>query len=154
MILKIFIHSFLFLFPWKIRRVLLNLLFKYEISIGAHIGLSLILPSKLVMGENSKIKSFCLIKGLESVTLANNSQIGNFNWIIAEPKKSKFFQYNQGRKPELLLHEHSSITSRHIIDCTDSISIGNFQRLPGIIRNYLRTPSIFQILVRNAHLSF
>jgi acetyltransferase-like isoleucine patch superfamily enzyme len=131
MIIKLLVYCILFIFPWKLRRIILNKLYNFRISPSAKIGFSLIIPNYLEMGPNSYIGHFTVCKGQERVILAENSKIGNFNWITAEPKKSKFFLYKKDRITELILGEHSSITARHIVDCTDSVIIGKFTTVAG-----------------------
>jgi acetyltransferase-like isoleucine patch superfamily enzyme len=63
--------------------------------------------------------------------LGAHALIGNLNYITGEPAGSESYARNPERRPELVLSEHSAITSRHSIDCTDTVSIGPFGVLGG-----------------------
>jgi len=73
-----------------------------------------------------------VIKGLALLRLADNSRIGNLNWITGFPKHLRTsFSEEVGRNPSLLINRHASITHRHLIDCTDQVSIGSFTTFAG-----------------------
>jgi acetyltransferase-like isoleucine patch superfamily enzyme len=118
--------------PWPARRFLLNLLFGFRFHRTARIGLSVVASCKLEMSEASRIGSFNMIKGLDELKLSHSSRIGNFNWITAAPKNCKHhYKNNPSRAPELILQSHSAITSMHIIDCSDRVTVGEFSTLAG-----------------------
>lgn len=48
---KILIQCFLFIFPWVIRRPILNWIFCFKIHKKAKVGFSIIIPDKLIMEE-------------------------------------------------------------------------------------------------------
>jgi len=122
----------LVIFPWAIRRRVLNLFFGFEIHSTARVGVSLISVAKLKMGPGSRIGHLNVIKGLEELTMEESATVGNLNWITAHPKDDKkFFRKYQSRRTRLVLSEHSAVTSRHLIDCTDSIEIGRFATVAG-----------------------
>src|SRR5262249_18822700 len=41
------------------------------------------------------------------------------------------FSHKQDRKPVLTMGEHAAITNRHLIDCTDLVSVGRFTIVAG-----------------------
>jgi acetyltransferase-like isoleucine patch superfamily enzyme len=104
---------------------------------------ALVLPTRLEMGPGSSIGPFTVCKGLELLTLEERALIGAFNWITAFPlgTKSRHFELDTGRKPRLIVERHGAITSRHIIDCTDEVTIGAFSTLAGF-RSQILTHSI------------
>lgn len=129
------------LLPWCIRRwVLINLL-NYKIHSTARIGFSLILPTRLEMGPHSYIGHLNVCKGLELVSMGERSIISNLNWFTGFPADSKIFSMDHGRRSEFILGEHSAITSRHLIDCTNSVQIGRFSTFAGY-RSQILTHSI------------
>lgn len=131
-ILKIIISIFLWIFPWHIRCFLLNKAFGYKISYQARIGFSIIIPSQLEMGEYAKIGHLTLCKGLNILKLGVYCMIGNLNWISGFPLKDKtFFSHRVDRDPSLIIGDHSAITHRHLLDCTDKIVIDNFTTIAG-----------------------
>ncbi|HVJ06601.1 MAG TPA: hypothetical protein VM578_13085 [Candidatus Saccharimonadales bacterium] len=117
-------------------------LFGYKIHSTARIGFSLIYPDHLVMGEGSRIGSLSVCKGLTLLEMGGQSRIGNLNWISGFPAANKtFFAGEPDRHPELVIGEHSAITNRHLIDCTNSVRIGRFTTFAGF-RSQILTHSI------------
>ena len=129
-------------FPWSIRRWLLQRFLGYRIHQRASIGLSLVLCDALVMEEGSRIGHLNLIKGLRLVHLSPESHIGNLNWITGFPVgSSHHFAHETDRAPELVLGAHSAVTNRHLLDCTARVSIGAFATFAGF-RSQILTHSI------------
>lgn len=131
------------IFPWAVRRWLLQNLFGYEIHPTAWIGYAWVFPEKLCMGANSRIGTMNVCKGLNLLQLGEYSSIGNLNWISGFPKDhySPHFADQVNRNPCLLLGDHSAITNRHLIDCTDTVTIGRFSTFAGF-RSQILTHSI------------
>lgn len=118
--------------PWKLRRFLLQQVLGFEIHPTAHIGKSILMPKKLIMGENSSIGSGNYAHGLEEIRLDNNAKIGNLNWISGYPLgENQYFSKFPNRYPQLHLHEHAIIVNRNIIDCTDRFVLHEFAALAG-----------------------
>jgi len=128
--------------PWLLRRPLLSLIFGYQLHPTSRIGLSWIMPKMLIMEANSRIDHLTICKGLSLLHLHEDSIIGNLNWITAYPEGDiKHYVHQPERKAQLILGRHSAITARHLLDCTDTISIGNFTILAGF-QSQLITHSI------------
>lgn len=139
---KIVIQVLLLPFPWPIRRMLLCTIFNFEISKTAHIGFSLILADKLKMKNNSRIGSLSFCKNIGLLSLDEYSSIGTLNYITGFPQNNdSFFSHRVGRKCELIVKKHSAITSRHFLDCTAGIYIGEFTTFAGL-RSQILTHSI------------
>lgn len=118
--------------PWPVRRLILNGLWNYEIHPTARIGLSWVYPKKLRMGEGARIGHFTVCKGLDLVAMGDHSIMGNGNWITGLASgHAVHFIHRKDRKPELHLGEHAAVTSRHLLDCTDCISIGRYTTFAG-----------------------
>lgn len=118
--------------PWGVRRWILGRFFGYHIDPTARIGLSWIMPQKLIMEPHSRIRSLTFCRGLELLHLGANSSIGNGNWITGYPRSSSgHFAHQTDRHPVLIVGEHSAITNRHLIDCTNSITLGKFSTFAG-----------------------
>jgi acetyltransferase-like isoleucine patch superfamily enzyme len=85
------------------------------------------------MGRNSRIRPFTMCKGLELLQMGESSSIGRFNLITGFPLSGdqRHFAANKERIPQLIMGDHAAITSQHIIDCTDSVSIGSFATVGG-----------------------
>jgi acetyltransferase-like isoleucine patch superfamily enzyme len=131
--MKNIIKVFIVFLPWSIRRVLLIFLFKYKLHPSSKIGFSFVFPDYLEMEEDAVIGNFTIAINLEKILIGEKSIIGRNNWITGFPKseKSKHFNHQEDRRPELIIGKHSSITKNHHIDCTNSIIIGNFVTIAG-----------------------
>jgi len=131
--MKKIVAVFLLLCPWGLRRLLLVSFFGYRIHPTAKIGFSLILCDRLEMAENSRIGSLTVCKGMSVVKLAESAAIGNLNWVTGLSLSNKsFYADDPNRRPELVLDAHAAITNRHMIDCTDSITLGRFSTVAGV----------------------
>lgn len=140
--MKKLISVLLFVVPWQLRRPILNLLFGYKIHPTARIGFSVICPRKLEMGPGASIGNLSLCKGLELLRMEESSLIGNLNWISGFPANdATFFGTELTRRPELIMGSHAAITTRHYIDCTNSVTVGEFSTVAGA-RSQLLTHSI------------
>ena len=121
-----------FLLPWGLRRSLLEKQFGYQIHPTARIGLSWINPTRLIMEENTRIDHLTLCKGLDLLHLKAYSLVGRGNWITGFPLgPSRHFAEETDRNPQLIVGEHSAITHRHLLDCTNAITIGAFTTIAG-----------------------
>ncbi|NVJ85990.1 MAG: acyltransferase [Algoriphagus sp.] len=139
---RLLIQVLFVFFPWFLRRRILNVFFGFKIHKTAYIGKSIILAYKLEMGEFSRIGSLTFCKNIDALVLGNYSRIGTLNYITGFSTRFKdFFSHRESRKCELLVGDHSAITSRHFIDCTDQIKIGRYTTVAGI-RSQILTHSI------------
>jgi acetyltransferase-like isoleucine patch superfamily enzyme len=119
-------------FPFFLRRILLQALLGYELHPTSRIGFSYVSPKKLVLGPHARIGHLTVCKGMDLLQLDAHATIGRLNWITAFPSgKAIHFVHQPDRAPRLILGEHSAITHRHIIDCTHSIVIGAFTTVGG-----------------------
>ncbi len=129
---KILISFLLLPFPWFLRRSLLCFLFGYSIHKSAKIGFSIVATDSLILSEGSLIGHFNMCKSLRLIELGPYSTISNFNWISGVSiREKRFFNHRENRDPSLVLGKHSAITNRHLIDCTDCFSIGDFSTVAG-----------------------
>lgn len=119
--------------PWTLKRFILVRIFKYEIHPSAKIGLSWIYPKKLIMDADSQIGHFNVAVHLDLISIGKHSSIARGNWITGFPTNtdSKHFAHQQDRKSHLIIGEHSAITKKHHIDCTNLIKIGDFVTVAG-----------------------
>jgi hypothetical protein len=120
------------LLPWGMRRSILEKQFGYQIHPSCSIGFSWIFPTRLVMEEESRVGSLTVCKNIDLLHLKPHTSIGNGNWITGFPLgASRHFAHEQDRQPQLIVGEHSAITHRHLIDCTNSVVIGKFTTVAG-----------------------
>jgi acetyltransferase-like isoleucine patch superfamily enzyme len=130
--------------PWRLRRLVLQAVCGFAIDKTAYISrFALVLPARLEMGPGSTIGPFTVCKGLELLRLEEHALIGRFNWITAFPlgTKSRHFELDPDREPHLIVERHAAITHRHIVDCTDEVTIGAFSIFAGF-RSQILTHSI------------
>jgi acetyltransferase-like isoleucine patch superfamily enzyme len=117
--------------PSGLRRVLLNTLCGYEIARGARVGRSFIGVPSLKLGAGARIGHFNVIKGIP-VQLGDHAGIGDFNWISGlPPGTTRHFAGETDRDPRLVIGQHASLTSRHYIDCSNRVEIGEFSTVAG-----------------------
>lgn len=130
--LKILGSLLLFVLPWSIRRRLLNRLFGYRIAPTARIGFSLVLLDELVLDEGARIGHLNVIKSFDRLEMRAMAKIGDRNHISGiGSRNAQHFSDEVGRRPEILMGEHASITGRHLIDCCNRIEIGRFTTVAG-----------------------
>lgn len=131
--MKFIIYTFIVFLPWKIKRYFLIRFFKYKIHPTARIGLSYIFPKHLTMKEGSKIGHFNVAIHLNQLSIGKNSTISRSNWITGFPvdTKSKHFAHNKERNSALIIGKESAITKNHHIDCTNTITIGDYVTIAG-----------------------
>ena len=119
------------LLPWRIRRLILQQCYGYQIAPTATIGFSWIRPTRLIMEENTYIGHFTVCTGLALLELKAGSHIGNSNRIFGPRLDSTSFYGHRNRYPALRLGTYAAITHSHILDCTDTILIGSRTTVAG-----------------------
>lgn len=137
--MKRFVAGLSILLPWPVRRMILVHVCGYAIPRSSRIGLAWIAPDRLIMGEGASIGHFTACRGIELLTLGDHSNIGTLNWIVGEPIESAggFFAEEIDRRPQLRVGRHSAITSRHYLDCTSQILVGDFTTVAGVRSAFL-----------------
>jgi len=125
--------------PWTLRRAVLRRFLGYQIADTARIGLSWIYPKRLILGAGARIGHLTICKDIDLIHLEESASIGNLNWITGFPSGDHggHFGHQTDRHPELILGRHSSITNRHLIDCTERIQIGAFTTVAGFASQLL-----------------
>lgn len=119
--------------PWPARRFALTRLFGYRFGRGARIAwLSWVYPRSLEMGDEASIALFTVVIHLENLRMGEKASIGRGNWITGHPRgRTPHFRHRLDRDPSLYLGQHSAITKSHLIDCTDTVRIGDFSTIAG-----------------------
>lgn len=131
-----------FLLPWKQRRSFLEKQFGYTLHPTSRIGLAWIFPDRLIMEANAMIGHLTLCKSIALLHLRAHATIGRGNWITGFPQgPSPHFASERERRPQLILGEHSAVTHRHLIDCTNSVTVGKFTTFAGF-RSQILTHTI------------
>jgi acetyltransferase-like isoleucine patch superfamily enzyme len=125
------IQAALLVLPWALRRRLLARCFGYRIHPTARIGLSIVLVGQLEMGPESHIRSLTVIRAVDRVVMGPGALIGSCNWIFAIPAGSPVLAHEADRRTELLIGTFGGVTSRHLIDCSNTVQIGDYSALVG-----------------------
>lgn len=141
--MKYIVSILLLFFPVRIVKIICKLFHCNNTIIGKNvkIGFSLIFADKIQLADNScighlnfiKCKQMLMgggnighlnfIKGDFTIEMEMNSRIGNQNKISSLG--------NSYHNVKLLLKKYASINTRHLLDMTDSISIGEGTTLAG-----------------------
>jgi acetyltransferase-like isoleucine patch superfamily enzyme len=130
------------LLPWPLRRLVYSRFLGYDIHPSARIGFSVIGAKRVTLGSGARIGHLTVIKGLDQLSLGDHARVGNLNWITGFRRDDRrMFGHQADRDPSLRIGDHSAITSRHILDCTDTITVGRFTTIAGY-RSVLLTHSI------------
>lgn len=133
------INVIIIFFPWRLRRLILIHLYHYKIAKSAYIGIAYIYPRHLIMEDGAIIKHFNIAINLDEIILKQNALIDRSNWITGYPTgtKSKFFEDERERHSILILGEHSVITKKHYLDCTNVVNIGKYVTVAGYSSQFL-----------------
>src|ERR1700730_8757071 len=129
-ILKKLLLAALMPFPSKMKILVYRHVLGFDVSDDARIGFSLIVCQNLIMGSGAVIGHMNVIRGNMTLQMKSKACIGQFNWITSGNTDPRYLQ-GFDRHSELILGEESSITSRHVLDCTDRIEIGRFTTFAG-----------------------
>ncbi len=112
--------------PWRVRRILYRGLLHWTIDTGASIGLSLVDAHRLRLRRGARIGHFNVIRQMSVVDLGAGTTIGQWNWITATPELSS------GGGGYLIIGHDTAITSRHYIDCSGGVRIGDYSTVAGV----------------------
>ena len=124
--------------PGRLRRGLYRALLGYEIDRTAVLGPCFLRVQKLTLGPGAKIGAFTFIRNVREVCIGEESRIGTFNWIYGMIGPSdRHFLDEPDRAPDFIMEEQSSLTSRHIVDCTNRVRIGAFSTVAGFYSQIL-----------------
>jgi acetyltransferase-like isoleucine patch superfamily enzyme len=139
---RFFLAALLAPLPWFLKRPLMQSLLGYRLHPSARIGLSIVAAAEVELGEGARIGNLNVVRGLSRLELGPHAIIAQLNWITGFPAgPSPHFAHQPDRKPTLLLGAHCAITSRHLLDCTNRITIGAFTTIAGF-RSQILTHSI------------
>jgi acetyltransferase-like isoleucine patch superfamily enzyme len=130
------------LFPWRLRRLILRGYCGFHLDAEATVGYSIIVADEVHLARGSAIGHLTIIRNLDRLVLGENAIIGNLNKIAGvrrEPEGS--FQDETTRSSELILGRHAAITNSHIIDCTNTVFVDEFATVAGW-RSQILTHSI------------
>jgi acetyltransferase-like isoleucine patch superfamily enzyme len=132
---KTLLRAIITLLPWPFKRHCLQFFFGYQLHRNARIApLSWIYPRKLIMDEFSLIAglTFCG-SSVDELRMAPHGVLGRGNWIYAIPRDTpdRFLAHRPETRANLRIGMHAAITSRHLLDCSAGIEVGEFSIVAG-----------------------
>jgi acetyltransferase-like isoleucine patch superfamily enzyme len=113
----------LFSLPWSVRRRALNRIFGFEIAPTARIGLSIVLPDRLVMEDGAVIGNFNLARSLEELSLGPGAMIGRLNYVFGIPRSDPQLAGTE-RRIALVMERGALLMNRHQVDCSSLVTLG------------------------------
>lgn len=116
--------------PWPMKRRALGLLLGYDIDPAARIGLALVDAERVELGPQARVGHLTMIRGLERLVLEEGAVIGTLNRVTGPPPEGIVGEFPD-RRMELTLGRWAWINSRHVIDCSDSVAIGDYTMVVG-----------------------
>lgn len=127
--------------PWRLKRWIYVRLLGWDVSRSAHVGMSFVHGPQVVLEDLATIRSFTVVRHC-TLEMGRNSILGSFNWVTGVPANAtgRYSEETQ-RRSVLIIEKEASVTSRHYIDCTDSVRIGAFSVVAGV-RSVIWTHSI------------
>ncbi len=127
-----FIYAAIAFLPTTVKRLIYNRLLGHDIHETARIGLSYVQAGKITMGPHARIRNFNVIRNLEKLEIGEGATIGSHNRVNALPLASrKHFLEEADRLPALILGKQAAITGKHVFDCNNTITIGDFTTIAG-----------------------
>jgi acetyltransferase-like isoleucine patch superfamily enzyme len=117
--------------PQRLKRFAMGKLLGAHIDKSARIGLSIVDSDVLEMGPGSRIGHLTVVRGLRRTRLGAGAVVGNLNWITASP----MFRTQSAEDSEhgcFTLGRESAVTSRHYVDCSGGVRIGEYTTVAGV----------------------
>lgn len=110
--------------PWPLRRRLLRAFLPFDLHPSSRIGWSIIAPrERLVMHAASHIGHLTLGRGMDSIILGPGARIGNLNWLYGIAAGDACLAHEPSRQPALIMGPDAVITRRHMVDCSNLVSL-------------------------------
>lgn len=147
--MKILMAIVCLFFPSAIKRWLLNRL-GHSIAKTARIGFSIVATDRLVLSDGASIGHLNIIKKLRTLELGQNSSIGHMNWVSAFPWTNTDHFTHVNDRGALIIGDESAITTGHYLDCTASITVGNFTTIAGRGTHFLTHGIDIELLRQDA----
>jgi acetyltransferase-like isoleucine patch superfamily enzyme len=117
--------------PPGLKRLAMGRFLGARIDKSARIGLSIVDSDVLEMGPGSRIGHLTVLRGLRRTRLGAGAVVGNFNWMTASP----MFRAQSAEGSEagcFTLGRESAVTSRHYVDCSGGVNIGEYTTVAGV----------------------
>lgn len=99
----------------------------FAIAERCSFGISLLLGTREVrLDAGCRISNFNVFRGLEKISMKSNASIGSWNWFSAATEFTR-----QEPRACFVIGRESAVTSRHYIDCSGGVLIGDFSTVAG-----------------------
>lgn len=131
LMIRLLVNILSWFLPWPVRRVWLRATLGFRLHPSSSIGFAVILAKKVILEEGSRIDHLTLCRKLDLLHLRAAAYVGRLNWIMGAGSDDQRHFASSNRNPELIVGQHAAITHRHLIDCTDRISVGDFATVAG-----------------------
>jgi acetyltransferase-like isoleucine patch superfamily enzyme len=129
------------LLPSRLHRLGGTVLLGWKVHPTAHLGHSIIAARRVTIGAGATIGTGNMIKGLDELTMGDETIISYLNWISGPPVGSGAFKHSPKRHPALVMGRGAAIGGRHIIDCSDTVTFDEFVTMGGC-RSVIFTHSV------------
>lgn len=114
----------------RLKRMLLRRL-GWKIGQGVHIGPVVAWRLESVrLADGSRIGFGNVFRNFHSLELDEYARLGQWNWATAGAAFPKMNQV-------LRIGQHGAVTSRHYLDCSGGISIGEFSTIAGVRSTFI-----------------
>jgi serine acetyltransferase len=123
-------HGLAVLMPRGLKRRYLQAVFGWKLHPKSRIGFSLVFADHVVLDERARIGHFNLIMPVGLVHLHAHATLGHLNYV-GGAQRTGLYSSEADRRSALIVEEHAAVTRRHIIDCSNTITIGPFATFAG-----------------------
>ena len=116
--------------PWPARRWLFQAALGWSLDKTSRIGRSVVLADKVVLKAHARISNGNLVSPIGLLELGPYATIGRGNRIVGA-QKTRSYSAETDRRSALILSDHAALTRSHIVDCTNTVTIGRFSIFAG-----------------------
>lgn len=100
----------------------------HDVALDAVVHPSLVKDvGAISIGSGAHLGFANVIRGLHSLRLGDHAILGNWNWVSAVAAFDV-----QGPWGDLSIGHHAAVTSRHYIDASGTVSVGDFTTVAGV----------------------
>jgi acetyltransferase-like isoleucine patch superfamily enzyme len=122
--------------PWSIRRRLYARFLGWHLAPTARIGFSYVDADRLTMAAGSRIGHLNVIRNLRILEIGEGSLMGQWNWLTVASEFDEPAPPSGGFRG-LRLGNYVAIVSRHYLDCSGGITIGDNTLIAGVRSTFL-----------------
>ena len=87
----------------------------------------------MVLAEGARLGPFSIYRDLVEILVGEHSDIGSWNWVTCAPNLVTALNSDG----YLRIGNHSAITSRHYLDCSGGIAIGDYVTVAGVRSTFI-----------------